>query len=147
MPSRFPLPTRWRIAAATAAVAVLAGVAAGLVLALGSSGARSGLAEAAFPGFGLAFRYPAAWHREDWCWLGKSAYPLTLLTTAQPVPCRNVGPIGYQTPLPPPQQLGARGVAAWWAATSRSSRLAANTRLGGRPARITVESLPAHPGS
>jgi len=145
--SRFPLPKRSRLVAATATLAVLTGVVVGLMLALGSGGAGGGLAEAAFPGFRLVFRYPARWHREDWCWLGRSNYPLTLLTTAQPTPCRNVGPIGYQTPLPPPQQLGIHGVAAWWTATSRSTRLAANARLGGRPARIAVELEPARPGA
>jgi hypothetical protein len=123
-------------------VFVLGGAAAGVILALGGAGGDGrGLSRASFPGFQLSFRYPSPWQRQDWCWIGSSVFPLTLLTTAHTVPpCEQNSLFGQRTPLPPPLRIGSDGVAAWWLAANRagSARFAPNARLGGRPARITV---------
>jgi hypothetical protein len=127
-------------------VVVLAGAAVGTTLSLSGGKASSAstpdrrLTLATFPGYRLSFRYPPAWHREDWCWLGTSVYPLTLLTTAKPTRCQAGNVFGFQSPLPPPQRMGSHGVAAWWSATDRRSSAVANARVGGKPARITVTS-------
>jgi hypothetical protein len=125
-------------------VFVLGGAATGTILALRStSGHRRSLARASFPGYGLSFRFPSGWQREDWCWVGTAAFPLTLLTTSQPARCNpGIEPVNIGTPLPPAQRLGRDGVAAWWIATARPSEAVANARVGGKPARITVKSEP-----
>jgi hypothetical protein len=105
----------------------------------GSSGAR--LTDAKFPGYQLTFRYPAAWTRKDWCWVGTSVFPLTLLTTAREAPsCEQDSSIGSGTPLPPPQRLGSNSVVAWWFASNErsASSFKPNAQLDGQPARITV---------
>lgn len=118
---------------------VVAAAAIGSVLAFSGSGPR--LADASFPGYKLSFSYPASWKRTDWCWIGTSVFPLTLLTTASVVPtCQQDSTIGSGTPLPPPQRLATNSVAAWWFASDESpSHLKPNADLDGRAARITVE--------
>jgi hypothetical protein len=125
-------------------VLALGGVAAGVTLSLGSSGARGrSLARANFPGFGLSFRYPSDWQREDWCWLGTAEFPLTLVTTGPLPPCDpGQEPVNIWTPLPPAQLLGSNGVAAWWIASNRSLGVRPNAKVDGEPARITVRREP-----
>lgn len=148
MRARFSVPQSRRglLVAAVALVVVLGGAAAGTIVALRSSSTHRGaLARASFPGFRLSFSYPAAWHREDWCWLETGESPITLLTTAHPVPpCQQGNIFGFETPLPPPQRLRADGVAAWWLTVPKQGLAGAspNARVGGEPARITVESEP-----
>jgi hypothetical protein len=131
---------RWVVIGA--AVVVVAAAATGSVLAFSGSGAR--LADASFPGYKLSFRYPASWKRKDWCWIGTSVFPLTLLTTAPAVPtCQQDSTIGSGTPLPPPQRLASNSVSTWWFASDQSApRLRPNAQLDGRPARITVQRQP-----
>jgi hypothetical protein len=128
---------RWVVIGAV--LVVLAAAAIGSALAFSGSGAR--LVDASFPGYKLSFSYPAAWKRTDWCWIGTSVFPLTLLTTASAAPtCQQDSTIGSGTPLPPPQRLAADSVAAWWFASDQStSRLEPNADLDGRAARITVK--------
>jgi hypothetical protein len=120
-------------------VVVVAAAAIGSVVAFSGSGSR--LADASFPGYQLSFRYPAAWKRKDWCWIGTSVFPLTLLTKAPAAPtCQPGSSLTSQTPFPPPQHLGRNGVVAWWFAADRRNPtpLKPNADLDGRPARITV---------
>jgi len=122
---------------------VLGGAAAGATLAL-TAHSRS-LARASFPGFQLSFRYPSAWTREDWCWLGTSVFPITLLTTANSAPrCRPGTVFAGGIPLPPLQYLGSDGVTVWWIAFDRPGLTVKrpNARIDGRPARITVRREP-----
>jgi hypothetical protein len=140
----FPVPQSRRGLLITAVVLVLvvAGAAAGAILALAPASARGrGLTRASFPGYGLSFRYPSDWQRKDWCWLGTAVFPLTLLTTAEPPPCKpGTEPVVVGTPFPPPQRLGRDGVAAWWTASDRPglAGVRPNARVDGEPARITV---------
>jgi hypothetical protein len=99
--------------------------------------------EARFPGFRLAFRYPADWKYRSWCWLGTSQYPLALVTTNRRPGCSSGNFFGFKTPLPPALRLGPNGVAAWWTAFA-TPRLdgAPNTHVAGKPARIFVEKQP-----
>lgn len=130
-----------------AVLALVAAVAIGLILAFSGSGASAQLTEATFPGYKLSFRYPSTWKRKDWCWIGTSVFPLTLLTTARAAPtCEQDSSIGSGTPLPPPQRLGRDSVVAWWFASNQSKPhpLRPNASLDGRPARITVEQQPTH---
>jgi hypothetical protein len=138
---RFPIPRSRQglLVAGAAVVVVVAAAAIGSVLAFSGSGAR--LADASFPGYQLSFRYPATWKRKDWCWIGTSVFPLTLLTTARAAPtCEQDSSIGSGTPLPPPQRLGSNTVSAWWFASDQRSptALRPNAELDGQPARITV---------
>jgi hypothetical protein len=129
---------RWLvIGALTVAVA---GVAIGSFLAFAGSG--SGLADASYPGYHLSFRYPAAWKRKDWCWIGTSVFPLTLLTKAPAAPtCQQNAQFGSGTPLPPPQRLAPDGVSAWWFASDATHPALGRTNatVDGRPAHITVQ--------
>jgi hypothetical protein len=143
---RFPIPRSRRglLIAAAALVVVLAGAAVGIALAAtsgnGDKHPAANLATASFPGFELAFDYPSAWHRKDWCWVSAEESPITLLTTAAPTRCEQGNIFGFQTPFPPPLLIRPDGVAAWWSATSRRSAVVANAQVGGRPARISVAS-------
>jgi hypothetical protein len=122
-----------------AAVVVVAAAAIGSVVAFSGSGAR--LADASFPGYQLSFRYPASWKRKDWCWIGTSVFPLTLLTKAPAAPtCQQGSSLISQTPFPPPQYLGSNSVVAWWFASDRPdpTPLKPNASLDGKPTRITV---------
>jgi hypothetical protein len=145
---RFPIPRSRRglLVAGAALVVVLAGAAVGIALGAGSGAGQKQagppLATASFPGFGLAFDYPGAWHRKDWCWVSAEESPLTLLTTATPGTCDQGNIFGFQTPFPPPLRLASDGVAAWWSASSRRDPATMNTHVGGRPARVTVASEP-----
>lgn len=130
---------RWVVIGA--GIVVVAAAAIGSALALSGSGAR--LTDAKFPGYQLSFRYPAAWTRKDWCWVGTSVFPLTLLTTAPVAPtCEQDSSIGSGTPLPPPQRLESNSVVAWWFASDERTptSLRPNAELDGQPARITVRS-------
>jgi hypothetical protein len=101
------------------------------------------LAEARFPGFRLAFHYPADWQHKGWCWIGQSESPLMLLTTGRRPACSPGNLFGFETPLPPPMRLGPNGVAAWWTAFTRPALGgAANARIAGKPARIVVRQEP-----
>lgn len=147
--AHLPIPRLRRgrvLVGAAVLVLALGGAAAGVILSLNSAGGRSrGLDEASFPGFHLSFDYPSAWGRQDWCWLGTAVFPLTLLTTAHPVPaCKQNTQYGEGTALPPPQRLGRNGVSTWWFASGRRGPtvLKPNARLGGQPARITVRREP-----
>ena len=144
MRAHLPVPQSRRglLVAAAVVVVVLGGAAAGTIVAFGSpTGHGRSLARARYPGYGLSFRYPSDWRREDWCWIGTAKFPLTLLTTAQPAPCDpGIEPVNIGTPLPPAQRLGSDGVAAWWIATARPGEAVANAHVGGKPARITVKS-------
>ncbi len=141
-----PVPRSRRgrlLVAAVALAVVLGGAAAGATLALTAHG--HSLARASFPGFQLSFRYPSAWTREDWCWLGTSVFPITLLTTANSAPrCQPGTVFAGGIPLPPLQHLGSDGVTVWWIASNQPGLAVArpNTRIGGRPARITVRREP-----
>jgi hypothetical protein len=129
---------RWVVIGAV--IVVVAAAAIGSALAFSGSGSR--LADASFPGYRLTFSYPAAWKRKDWCWIGTSVFPLTLLTTARAAPtCQQNSSFGSGTPLPPAQRLGSNSLAAWWFASDQrsSSPLQANAELDGQPARITVQ--------
>lgn len=143
---RFPIPRSRRglLVAAAALVVVLGAAAAGTIIALTSASAgHSGLADASFPGYHLSFRYPEAWKRKDWCWLGTDVFPLTLLRTGPAAPtCEFSAQYGSGTPLPPPQRLGRNGVSAWWFATDKAVPALgkANTSVDGQPARVTVRS-------
>jgi hypothetical protein len=109
----------------------------------GSTAHSVRLAEASFPGFRLAFRYPADWKRKGWCWVGTSEFPLTLLTTARVPRCSPGNLFGFETPLPPPLRLGPNDVAAWWTAFPRPGLGGApNARIAGKPARIVVRQEP-----
>ncbi len=139
MRGRFPI-LRSRRGLLVTAVA-LAVVAAGC----GGSSSKHGsdLALARFPGFRLAFHYPANWQREGWCWVGTSESPLTLLATTHPPLCSPGNLFGFETPLPPPLRLGPNGVAAWWTAfTKPALDDAPNARIAGKPARIVVRQEP-----
>ncbi|HET7352672.1 MAG TPA: hypothetical protein VFJ11_01325 [Gaiellaceae bacterium] len=129
---------RWLVIAA--GVVVVAAAAIGSVLGFsGGSGAR--LLDASFPGYQLSFRYPAAWKRKDWCWIGTSVFPLTLLTTARAAPtCQQDSSFGSGTPFPPPLRLGGNSIATWWFASDQDSPgpLSPNAEIDGQPARITV---------
>jgi|SRR5579859_195592 len=136
---RFPIPRSGRglLVAAAALLVVLGGAAAGLAVALTRSG--GGLSKADFSGYQFEFSYPSGWQREDWCWLGTTYFPLTLLTTANPAPtCQPSTIFGFGTPLPPLQKLGPNGVTVWWTAANRSAlgALKPNTRLDGQPAHV-----------
>jgi hypothetical protein len=123
----------------TVAVVVIAGGAAGAAVALSGSGAR--LASASFPGYGIAFRYPAAWKRVGWCWTGTVASPMALLTTARRAPaCEQGGLVTPNSPFPPPQQLGSDGVTVAWLYSDRPSSKPplTNSRVGGRPASVRL---------
>jgi hypothetical protein len=137
----FPIPRSRRglLVAGATLVIVLGGAACG-----GGKPKHHGpkLSTASFPGFQLSFRYPATWHRKDWCWVSTSVSPVTLLTTSVPADCSQGNVFGFQTPLPPPQRIGPNGVAAWWAVTGRRSSGATNTRIAGKPVRITATSEP-----
>jgi len=128
---------------------VLGGAAAGVILSLGTASADGrSLARASFPGYQVAFRYPSAWHREDWCWSGTAVFPVTLLTTADAVPpCQEPTALAAGTPFPPPQLLGSDGVAVWWASADGRALVGVepNARVGGEPARITARGG-AHSG-
>lgn len=129
---------RWAVIGAV--IVVVAAAAIGSALAFSGSGAR--LADASFPGYRLSFGYPAAWKRTDWCWIGTSVFPLTLLTTARAAPpCQQNLSFGSGTPLPPPQRLDRNTVAAWWFASDQRSPTPPrpNAELDGQPARITVQ--------
>ncbi len=109
----------------------------------GSTANSAGLAEASFPGFRLAFRYPADWKYKSWCWLGTSEFPLALLTTARLPRCSQGNFYGFKTPLPPPLLLGRNGVVSWWTAFQRPGLGGApNAHLAGKPARIVVQQQP-----
>lgn len=142
---RFPIPRSRRglLVAGAALAVVLGGVAAGLTVALtGASGGDRGLTRASFPGYELEFRYPAGWQRHDWCWVGTSVFPLTLLTTSHATqPCQENSQFGSGTPLPSPQRVDRDGVSVWWFASNRrtSARLRPNVTVDGQPARITVQ--------
>lgn len=145
---RFPIPRSRRglLVAAAALVVVLAVAAVGIALAARSGGGHKqdgpSLATASFPGFGLSFDYPSAWHRKDWCWVSADESPITLLTTAAPPTCEQGNIFGFQTPFPPPLRMGPDGVAAWWSASSRRNAATLNMHIGGRPALVTVASEP-----
>jgi hypothetical protein len=96
--------------------------------------------EARFPGFRLAFSYPADWKYRGWCWIGTSQYPLALVANKRRPRCSQGNFYGFKTPLPPPLRLGPNEVATWWTAF-QSPHLdgAPNTRVAGKPARIVVE--------
>jgi hypothetical protein len=133
------------------ATVALAVVAAGCG---GSSGGTStqdvGLAKASFPGFRLAFRYPADWKKKDWCWVSQSEFPLALLTTRHRPRCSQGNLFGFQTPLPPPLRLGRNDIVSWWATFPKQKLEGApNTRVAGEPARIVVREEPTKrtPGS
>jgi hypothetical protein len=139
---RFPTPRSRRglLVAAVALVLVAAGCG-------GSSSATTtrsaALAVASFPGYRLAFRYPADWKYKGWCWVGQSEYPLALLTTARRPRCSQGNLFGFQTPLPPPLRLGNNDIVAWWAAFPHTGLDGApNTRVAGKPARIVVRQEP-----
>jgi len=144
MRERLPVPRSRRglLIAAVVLLIALGGAAAGLILSLGTASADGrSLARANFPGYQVAFRYPSAWHREDWCWSGTAVFPVTLLTTADAVPpCREPTALAAGTSFPPPQLLGSDGVAVWWASADGRALVGVkpNARVGGEPARITV---------
>lgn len=126
---------------------VLGGAVAGVALGTSSSAAGR-LTDANFRGFQIFFRYPAAWRREDWCWVpANGATPMTLLSTApHPPRCYPYPyPLGGGTGLPPRQQLGPDGVTVWWLVFNHGGLSGAepNARLAGKPARITVRQVPA----
>jgi hypothetical protein len=100
--------------------------------------------EARFPGFRLAFSYPADWKYKGWCWIGTSEYPLALLTTTRRPRCSQGNFFGFKTPLPPPLRLGRNDVAAWWTAFQKPGLGGSpNARVAGKPARIVVEQQPS----
>ncbi|MFL5942213.1 MAG: hypothetical protein ACJ75L_02970 [Gaiellaceae bacterium] len=100
-------------------------------------------AEASFPGFRLAFRYPADWKRKNWCWLGTSRYPLMLLTTERLPRCSQGNLFGFKTELPPPMRLGPNDLAAWWTAFPQQQlKGAPNARVAGKPAHLVVRQEP-----
>ena len=148
MRARIPVPQSRRGLLVTAvALVIVLGAAAGVILASGGStkADERGLVAARFPGYQLAFRYPAAWHRQDWCWLSTTVFPLTLLTTVNPPPsCQSTAMFGLGTPLPPEQVLGKDGVAVWWLTTSRSilDGVKPNASVDGAPANISVRQEP-----
>jgi hypothetical protein len=122
-----------------------------VVVAAGCGGSSKGetttnsrrLAEAHFPGFRLAFRYPADWKYKGWCWIGTSEYPLALLTTERLPRCSQGNLFGFKTELPPPLRLGPNDVAAWWTAFPRPGLDGApNAHVAGKPARIVVQRQP-----
>src|SRR2546421_581532 len=86
----------------------------------------------------ISLRYPAAWKREYWgCWIGPSMPPLLLLTTARPTPtCEQ------SHRFPPQERLGRDGVAVWVEDPAPPMNVETvsnpNTRIDGRPARITA---------
>jgi hypothetical protein len=101
------------------------------------------LVEARFPGFRLAFRYPADWKHKNWCWIGAAEFPLMLLTTERLPNCSQGNLFGFKTPLPPPMRLGPNDLAAWWAAFPKQKLDGApNARVAGEPARIDVRQEP-----
>ena len=115
MRARIPVPQSRRGLLVAVAILVTVLVAAGC----GSGGSKDrSLKLARFPGYRLSFRYPSTWQRKDWCWIYTDEFPLTLLTTANPVPdCQPSNLFGFGTTLPPPQALGKDGVAVWWIAS------------------------------
>lgn len=138
-----PRPRRGLLIAAIALLLALGGATAGLILSLGTASADGrALASARFPGYQLSFHYPSTWHRVDWCWSGTTMFPVTLLTTADAVPpCQAPTALAAGTPFPPPQLLGSDGVAVWWASAAGRALVGVrpNARVGGEPARITVQ--------
>jgi hypothetical protein len=101
------------------------------------------LTTASFPGFRLAFRYPADWKYKGWCWIGTSEFPLALLTVDRRALCSQGNFYGFRTPLPPPLRLGPNDVAAWWTAFTKSNLDGApNAHVAGKPARIVVQQEP-----
>ena len=144
MRGRFPIPRSRRglLVAAAALVVVAAGCG-------GSSSSdtttrTAGPAEASFPGYRLAFHYPADWKYKSWCWTGTSEFPLALLTTTRRARCAQGNFYGFKTPLPPPLRLGPNGVAAWWTAYPHTGLSgASNAQVAGKPARIVVGQEPS----
>jgi hypothetical protein len=103
-------------------------------------------AEARFPGYRIAFRYPSDWKRRHWCWVTESESPLILLTTGRRPKCTPGNLFGFATPLPPPMGLGPNGVVTWWTSFSRPKPTGApNARIAGKPARIVVNEEPTKP--
>jgi len=99
--------------------------------------------EASFPGFRLAFRYPADWKYKSWCWIGTSEFPLAMVTTGRRPSCSQGNFYGFKSPLPPPMRLHTNDVAVWWAAFQKPNLDGApNTHVAGKPARIVVEKQP-----
>jgi hypothetical protein len=144
--ARLHLRSRKRLVVGAVVVALaLGGGAAGAILSLTGGGGNDGLTQASFPGFQLSFRYPPDWKRKNWCWIGTTVFPLTLLTTAPAVPpCEPNNQFGEGTPLPPPQRLGRDDVTAWWFASSRAipAGLQSNASVDGRATRISVRQEP-----
>jgi hypothetical protein len=142
---RFSLPQSRRGLLVAGAILFTVLVASGC----GSGGSKDrSLKLARFPGYRLSFRYPSAWERKDWCWIYTDEFPLTLLTTANPVPdCQPSNLFGFGTPLPPPQVLAKDGVAVWLIASPGRALVGVtpNAHVGGRPAIISVRPKPSHP--
>lgn len=122
-----------------------------VVVAAGCGGSSStstttqsaGPVEASFPGFRLAFSYPADWKYKGWCWIGSAEFPLALVTTERRPRCSQGNFYGFKTPLPPPLRLGPNDVAAWWTAFSKPGLDGApNAHVAGKPARIVVQQQP-----
>ncbi len=129
-----------------AGVVALAGLAAGLTLALRSPGGGPGGAPATadFPQFGVSLRYPAAWTQlacsEDYL---IHVMPIALLTTVRPAPsCSQPMKTGVAVSWPPAAQLGENGVSVALSIASfplpAGKRPTWNARVGARRARVTV---------
>lgn len=119
---------------------IVAGLALGVTLASGSAG--GGFAKARFPEYGFSLRYPRGWARLSWCpSLTLHAFPIAVLTTAQPPPsCTEAAP-GVAVSFPPPEALGMNGVSLELAVVvsppsppSAKTKPKWNARIVGRPA-------------
>jgi hypothetical protein len=129
---------RWLVLAVV--VLVLAAGAAGAVVAL-TRGSGERLASASYPGFGLSFRYPAAWKRVDWCWTGTVVSPIAVLTSGRKVPvCHQGNGFSSGTSFPPPQLLGPDELTVSWlySAEPHGRVPPVNATLGGRGASVRL---------
>lgn len=129
---------RWLVLAVV--VLALAAGAAGAAVAL-TRGSGERLESARYPGFGLSFRYPAAWKRLDWCWTGTVVSPIAVVTSSRRAPvCHQGNGFSSGTSFPPPQLLGPDELTISWLYSGypHASVPAANATVGGRRASVRL---------
>ena len=116
-------------------VAVLLLGAAGGALASGSP------VKARFTNYGFSLRYPGAWTRVNWCWVGIHVMPIAVLTSAQQAPTCTPPVVGVGASFPPDEALGVGEMSLYLSESSYprppGSKPSWNARIGGRPTRLS----------